>query len=38
MRSPRENGYIVSLNMMLRDKRLKREEFGTLAEAQVLVE
>jgi len=36
--SPWENGYIESFNSRLRDELLKVESFGSLREAQVLVE
>lgn len=35
--SPRENGYIESLNGKMRDELLNREIFYTLAEAQTLL-
>ena len=36
--SPRENGYIESLDGKLRDEHLNREIFYTLKEVQVLTE
>ena len=36
--SPRENGYVESLNGKLRDELLDRERFDTLHEARVLIE
>ncbi len=35
--SPRENGYLESLNGKLRDELLAREVFDTLLEAKVLI-